>query len=225
MAFTTRAIEAETLGIILQKARTSHGWELKDAERRIGIPVRYLEFLEADDFYKLPSPTYTRGFLERYAQFLQLNPEEIINRWKQESAEFLEQKIWRKKRVKRLPLAGLKKNRFLLSFNIKTVLTTLILLVVFIYLGLGIKRILLPPQIEIFSPSEDLITRELSLIIKGRTEVGADVFINQEPVSEISQGYFQENLELLPGLNIIEISAKKKYSRERVIQRRVVVEE
>ena len=238
MAFTTRAIEIETLGRILQKARAAHGWELRDVERIIGISVKYLEFLETDNFYKLPSPTYTRGFLERYAHFLQLNPEEIIKRWKKESEEVLSSGVKFPKRAKRLPLNVFRKNRFLFTqrhffkrsgagfnFNAKTFIFGFIILIVLTYLGFGVKKILFPPRIEIFFPPDNWVTEEASLIIEGKTESGVNVFINQEPVKNISAGYFQESLELLPGLNIIKISAKKKYSRERIIQRRVVVQE
>jgi len=78
--FLSKSIHQNTIGSILREARNSHKWTLKDAEKKTGIAKKYLEYLEADDFYKLPGSTYTKGFLERYAEFLKLNPSKIIEK-------------------------------------------------------------------------------------------------------------------------------------------------
>jgi hypothetical protein len=38
-------------------------------------------------------------------------------------------------------------------------------------------------------------------------------------------GRFNENVALLPGVNVIEIQAKKKYSRENKVYRKIIVTE
>jgi len=42
------------------------------------IPRKYLEALELENFGILPAPVYARGFLRSYAQFLSLNPDELL---------------------------------------------------------------------------------------------------------------------------------------------------
>ncbi len=43
------------------------------------ISKRYLEALERGDFKKLPAPVFTRGFIRAYADYLGLDPEEMVN--------------------------------------------------------------------------------------------------------------------------------------------------
>jgi len=83
MGFTKKEIKLNTLGGLLRQARLSKNFELKEVNREINIEEKYLKALEEDDFYQLPGPTYTKGFLKRYAEFLELDPDEIINKWKQ----------------------------------------------------------------------------------------------------------------------------------------------
>lgn len=214
MAFITREVKMNTLGDFLKQARQSQGWNLKEIETKTGISLRYLEFLEKNDFYKFPNLTYARGSLSQYAEFLGLDSSKIIKRFQEEFKE-----IYTSNKVSSSTLTPRK------IFNPKFVLGLIITLLILFYLGFSIKRLLSIPQIEIISPPEDFQTQESTLMIEGRAELGIDVFINDQAVSQINNGYFKEKIELLPGLNIIEISAKKKYSRQRVIYRRVVLEE
>ncbi|HUS82946.1 MAG TPA: helix-turn-helix domain-containing protein [Dehalococcoidia bacterium] len=66
------------LGRILSEARTSRGLTLDDVERDTRIARRYLEALERDEFDALPAPVYCRAFLRTYAQFLGIDPGEIL---------------------------------------------------------------------------------------------------------------------------------------------------
>lgn len=43
------------------------------------ISVRHLEALERGDFARLPAPVFTRGFIRAYADFLGLDPHEMVN--------------------------------------------------------------------------------------------------------------------------------------------------
>jgi cytoskeletal protein RodZ len=66
------------LGETLRSTRTAKGLTLEDAERVTRIPRKYLEALELDNFSILPAPVYARGFLRSYAQFLSLNPDDLL---------------------------------------------------------------------------------------------------------------------------------------------------
>lgn len=66
------------LGETLRRARLSKGITFEDAERVTRISRKYLEALELENFGILPAPVFARGFLRSYADYLGLNPGELM---------------------------------------------------------------------------------------------------------------------------------------------------
>lgn len=64
-------------GPILKKAREELGLSHEDVERATKIRVRYLEAMERDDYEALPGAIYAQGFLKTYANYLDLDGEEL----------------------------------------------------------------------------------------------------------------------------------------------------
>lgn len=73
------------LGDLLREARTSRGLSLFDAERGTRIRQKYLAALEDDNLAALPSPVYARGFIRNYALYLELNADEVLRMFDEES--------------------------------------------------------------------------------------------------------------------------------------------
>ena len=71
-------IQPTTFGAILRDARLGLGRSLQDAERQTRILARHLSALESGDFHLLPTGIYARGFVYNYANWLQLNPQEMV---------------------------------------------------------------------------------------------------------------------------------------------------
>jgi cytoskeleton protein RodZ len=67
-----------SVGSRLRDARELRNLTLEDAARTTRIAKGYLKALEEDDFTKLPSEVYARGFLRVYATFLGLKLDEIV---------------------------------------------------------------------------------------------------------------------------------------------------
>lgn len=70
------------LGQILRSKREEQGLTLKDAEDVLSIRVKYLEALEQENFAVIPGDVYTKGFLRNYANYLGLNAEEMVQKYK-----------------------------------------------------------------------------------------------------------------------------------------------
>ncbi len=66
------------LGKTLSQARVARGLSLEDCERDTRISKRYLDALEREDWKVFPAPVYSRAFLRTYAQYLGLNPAELM---------------------------------------------------------------------------------------------------------------------------------------------------
>lgn len=72
------AIESMTLGQTFRKRREEKGLSLKVISQQTKIHIGLLEYLEADQYEKLPSKTYIRGFVKSTSKILGLNIEEML---------------------------------------------------------------------------------------------------------------------------------------------------
>jgi cytoskeletal protein RodZ len=69
----------ESIGETLREARHTKRASLEDAVRVTKIKLEILEKLESDEFDRLASPMYTKGFLKLYAEYLGLDPTGIVD--------------------------------------------------------------------------------------------------------------------------------------------------
>lgn len=75
----------KSIGEVLRDARESRGWDLSEVQRMIRIQVKYLQALEYNDFDAIPDKTYTRSFLQRYAEILELDTAVILDAYDSKS--------------------------------------------------------------------------------------------------------------------------------------------
>jgi cytoskeleton protein RodZ len=68
----------ESVGQKLRETREQHNFSLEQVARDTHISKQYLEALEQEQFSVIPGETYIIGFLRNYAEYLSLNPEEIV---------------------------------------------------------------------------------------------------------------------------------------------------
>ena len=68
----------------LRGAREEHGQDLHAVAQVLRIRYDYLEAIETGAFERLPGTTYAHGFLRTYAEFLGLDGDEMVERFKQE---------------------------------------------------------------------------------------------------------------------------------------------
>lgn len=69
------------IGTSLREARLRQGLELTDAETATKVRARYLQALEDEHFDVLPAPTYVKGFLRNYAEFLGLDGQLYVDEY------------------------------------------------------------------------------------------------------------------------------------------------
>lgn len=73
-----------TVGSVLKKAREGLGYDIHEIAEYLKIRSAYLVALENDDFKSIPGKVYVIGFLRTYAQFMNLDPDELIRSYKLE---------------------------------------------------------------------------------------------------------------------------------------------
>ncbi len=75
-----------TLGQQLKAAREAKGVNENDAGAATKILTKMILAMEADDFSVMAAPTYAKGFIRLYAEYLGLNPEPLIEEYLEKHA-------------------------------------------------------------------------------------------------------------------------------------------
>jgi cytoskeletal protein RodZ len=75
----------ETVADLLRHAREDFGQDVRSVAEILRIRPAYLEAIESGDFDQLPGTTYAVGFLRTYAEYLGLNGEDMVERFKAET--------------------------------------------------------------------------------------------------------------------------------------------
>lgn len=81
--------EEQTVGLVLKTARNKRKRDIQRIADKLRIRVQYLEALENSDYTAYPGQVYAIGFLKSYAEFLGLDVDALVERYKKETA-FLE---------------------------------------------------------------------------------------------------------------------------------------
>lgn len=81
------------VSLTLRMARQRAGYDLKDVAEVLRIRANNLEAIEGGRFDDLPGPTYVTGFLRSYADFLGLDRDEIVARYREEIGAASRQKL------------------------------------------------------------------------------------------------------------------------------------
>jgi len=210
MQFNSRKINPQHLGSILRKKREEKKITLSEVERKLKIGKSYLLALEEGNYQDLPNIIYARKFLERYSEFLGLPSRDLVARLEKEASHFFKKPILKRRQLK------LRKVEFrYIPFALAGVLLAG-------YLFSQILPIFSPPPLEVYLPIDGQVVYHPSLTVKGRTEKGALLYINDHPIPDFLGPEFENQLMLEPGLNIVKISVRKKYSRPTTVSRRVI---
>ncbi len=209
--------KGQTVGNRLKNARLEQSLSLADVQTKIGVQKKYLEFLESADYDSLPGDVYVRNWLKLYGKFLNLNVNELLLDYKLEKSvgqkfvtveEKKQTKIW----------------QFLGPQFLKKLLVAFIVLSVFSYLAWEINNIISPPKITITQPADNTKTTASSIVVSGQTEKEIQLNINGELVLLDTDGNFSKEVNLSLGLNNLLINAKKKHSKIRVVELKVLRE-
>jgi cytoskeleton protein RodZ len=69
------------IGNTLREARLRRGLDILQCEAETKIRAKYLRAMEEEHFDLMPSPTYVRGFLRTYADFLDLDGQLVLDEY------------------------------------------------------------------------------------------------------------------------------------------------
>ncbi len=180
-----------------------------------GISARNLESILKGDYKSLPAAPYLHGYFIKLGEILDFDGEEAFKKWKGEAQEEMKSSG---------PLDKLPHNRFSRKPIAKYFWLGLFGVLILIYLILQIPRLSGLPEIAIGNPREQRIMYGEEKILISGTVVNADeIYINGER-AEIKDGLWQKDVALFPGMNVVEVIAKKFLGGETKAVREIIYE-
>jgi cytoskeletal protein RodZ len=211
MEFIRRKIKIpKSLGETLKNARKKKELTLEQAEEETKVRAKYLEALENGRYELLPASVYTAGFLAKYAEFLGLNKEHLIEQFSQERGKvYNHAKIMVERKI-REPLFSITP-KFITITGVIVVLAGLLG-----YITYSVHQFTSPPNLAISSPSADQVIKEENVHIIGKTDEGATLMINGENVRIDDNGNFNQIVKLNSGLNSFEVRSINGLKKENV---------
>jgi cytoskeletal protein RodZ len=203
-----------TVGQTLKSGRLARGLSLGDVELATRIRGKYLIAIEAGDYQTLPQDVYTRGFVQSYADFLELDSAAIAKAYIKERGQQTVQ-LRRPNRVASV--------RFALTPRLLTLVGGIIaIVVVAAYLVTQFQALTAPPQLAITNPSGDQVLYGSLISISGNVSDGANVFVNSSPILVDGSGNFTDEIALENGVNNINVSAKNALGKTTTVTRNIL---
>jgi len=223
---TTQEPKTEpTVAEALIEVRTSLGLSRAEAARNSGVPKKYIEFLEGDKTDGITADIYAHHKLRVYSRYLNLDEKKVLSAYRKENTkpeapiETRHASRWRKHPLKHIPTS-----RLIVAPNIiRTAIVVAIAIGIGMFFVVRTQRMMAPPNVNLVSPPDGLVTVEKSLTVMGRTEREVTLLVNGKPVYIDTSGNFTDQLVLREGLNVIRVVAIRKHGQETEVTRRVIV--
>jgi len=206
------------IGQRLKDARLAKGLSLDDVSRATKIRSSFLTAIERGEYNKLPSSSYAVGFVQNYAEFLELPKREITALFRR---EFDGEKIYKVLPEGFIKEEQLKKRSFKVHQAIVPVTILLLLLVGFLFYQY--RAAFFSPPLSVILPKEGAEVSSLDVVVVGSTNPNVSLTINSSPVAVGDDGRFSKNTTLFSGTSVITIRAVNKFGKEAVVLRHVRV--
>lgn len=211
--FTRKKVESLTLGEKLRKLRGDFRMSLPEISKATKIQVKYLELLENGEYEKLPADVYVRGFLRSYARYLNIDEQAFIKLYERERN--IQENLGRDER-KKSHLKTFSPTSIVVTSR-SVVVTIIVLLVTgaFLYLYQEFKSFAAVPRLVILEPADGSVVKTSTVTLRGKTDKGARVSVNNQAVFVGSEGEFTEKIILQPGFNSLTIVTVNRFDKEK----------
>lgn len=206
-----------TVGQILKEGREAKVYTLEQVEKAIKIRKELLIALESDNYKKLPPPTFVRGFIKNYANFLGLDSSKLLAIFRREFAE--DRHMPYVMDAFSNPVANPK-----FKFAPNQLLGAVVVLIVisfFVYLWVQYRQFVGAPQLTVTSPQDQMTVSDPSLLVAGKTDPEMKVLVNSQEIQVEGDGNFKEQITLTSQVNKITIDAISKFNQKTEIERTV----
>lgn len=218
--FSKTKLKEVNIGDLLRDTRLGYGISLDDIADATLIRKQHLESLESRVCDEALEPIYRLQFLKNYSTYLGLEWEYVRGLYERDQ-ELYCGALHRED----MPSPSLQSTHFWVASRIlKNIGIGTVVGGVFCYLlFIGFKT-LHPPQLLVYNPPDNLASTRSSVLVSGKAQEVSGILINGQAISKDREGNFSQEVSLHDGVNVIEVSALKKYGREQVVRRKVFLQ-
>ncbi|MEK7618458.1 MAG: helix-turn-helix domain-containing protein [Patescibacteria group bacterium] len=211
MFFQTKKIKLETLPEYLKAIRLDLDFSQPEIALKAGISVKVLIALEEGLFERLPSTVYAKGFLGKLAEIYHIDKTPLIKQFEIERK--ISSNINRNSLKPREATARFNPGWVITPKNLSFAFAAGFAAITVIYIIWQVLAIGKVPPLEITSPQNFSVIEKSFVEISGRTDPGAAITINNQPVFVDSQGKFTSQVSLSPGSKELVIIARNRFNK------------
>jgi cytoskeletal protein RodZ len=203
--------QVHKLGEVLRTAREAKGVDLTRVERDTKIRERYLSALERGEYRELPGAVYTKGFLRNYGAYLGLDPEYLIDLYRLETTTGASERPAAPTPPR--PIAVRRSRTLVVSPGaVAGTILTLVVAGLIVWIGYEFFNFARTPELRVLAPAGDVAAHVGDTItVRGMTAPNATVTVDglrENPsVTADAGGAFEVTVNLVPGSNVIELTA------------------
>lgn len=220
---STQQTNKETLscGTFLKQVRQERGLSLEKVSEETKILLSTLEALENDEYKSLPPPVYLKGMIKKYAYFLKLDEDKVLDLYQKSNGRNLFSGKYDKPPKNRFSVC---QSKFISFFknSCPRILRGLFWALILLYFIYEASFFILPAKIILYSPANDFTTSQPELIISGKVIRTKMLFINNQEIAFEKDGSFNEKIILSPGVNNIEFNTVNVLGYSTILTRQII---
>lgn len=209
----------KTIGLYLSEQRLKAGIQLDTVSKQTKIRLDYLKAIEADDFSKLPSAAFVKGFIRSYALCIKTDPEKALAIFRRDFDQNQKGKV-----VPRGMVKPIESGKGFWSPRTTSIVGVIVVLAMFAVYGfVQARSIFSGPFIDVYEPTNFEIIQSEVITVTGKSNSDASVTINAQPVILALDGSFSTELLLSPGEHVIEIVSTLRDGRSTLVTRTITI--
>lgn len=213
-----------SIGERLRRKREELGIGIKDLAGELQTSQRFVRALEEDHYEIFPAKVYARGFLQKIIVCLAMDEikEERDSLLREFDAE------WEivKRRKENIPAIApnIKKNAPTITpKRLGFIVVFAAISILLLFLALRISNFLKSPDLNIESPENKSVVYKPVIKVKGTGQRESQLTVNGREIRMDESGNFDEEIELLAGLNSLEFILQDRFGKEKREVKYVIV--
>jgi cytoskeletal protein RodZ len=209
--FEKKKIQIETLSEYLSAVRRQLGLTLSEVSAKTEVSAKFLQDLEAGNYDKLPADVYVAGFLRKLGVLYSIDSKVLIEQYKKERQ--IQTHITKSYSLNLSMWENLFKKVIVTPRLLSLVSAAVFVAISCAYIIWQVILINKAPALEIFEPQDQQVVTETYVKIRGKTDSGALLSVNDQTVFVDSEGDFQTQVGLTPGVKELVFVVSNKFEK------------